>query len=131
MPVAYTLTGGWLLVSVGPGEALEKVLVTMGRPASSAWRRPDVQRALSRLPAGAVFVEYEDTTATLVMAMRSLAAVAAMADAETGEGSETSPPAAVPDASLFSRHVGPAVSGMYRTGNGLLMRLRLLPPVAP
>ena len=37
-------------------------------------------------------------------------------------------PEARPDAEIFSRYFGPAVSGVYRDNGGIYLKLRLLAP---
>lgn len=120
--VAYAIANDWFLLSLGGPEVLESMLVTMQREGESAWDRPEVKRALARLPAGAVAVQYQDLGATGHALFETLAAVAAMS-----EGEAMIDPSAIPDAEAVSRHISSMVSGTY-VEKGLLMgRIEVLP----
>lgn len=122
--MAYAVTDGWLLVSLGAPQTLEEVLVANSRPGASAWDRDDVKSSLAELPSGAAAIGFQDLSETALAFLRGFATEFQASMDESGVAVE---PAAVPDAEVLKRHLGPAVGGFYREADGLYYHLRLLP----
>jgi hypothetical protein len=124
--IAYTITDGQFMISVGSSATLEQVLLQMGNTNDSVWKRRDVRKALGRLPDGAAAVQYQDLASTGHLLFNAIAALAAM---ESG-GDDDPPfcdPSAVPDAGVVGRYLSSAVSGAWKDDRELLIRALVLP----
>jgi hypothetical protein len=124
--IAYTITDGQLVFSVGSPATFEQVLLQMGGNGDSVWKRRDVQQALGRLPDGAAAVQYQDLAATGHLVFNAIAAVGSMESDEDDDGPFCDP-SAVPDPDVVGRYLSSAVSGAWKDDRELLIRALVLP----
>ncbi len=125
LPLAYAITDGYLLISISNvgHQSLEAVLIAASRPGESAWQRADVRRALAALPAGAQSIQFQDAEAVLRVLIGMCSTLSEIDD----DGGGACDPAAAPDPAQLASHLGPLVSGWYKQGGDISLRMRVLP----
>lgn len=152
--VSYAVTDRYLLLGTGSAAPVEAALRNLAKPGRSVWDRPEVAEALKALPAGASALGANDLSAAVGAWFRELASLQDKIDAigisfgeeeeegaaEGGEepgGGEPDPferkptgrfcdPKAIPDAKAIGKMFGIGVDGVWRTGDGLFYRYRMV-----
>ena len=126
--LAYAITDGWLLVSVGSASPLEAVLQRMNKPdaTTSFWARADVRAALEPAPASAFSVQFAD----LPSLFSSLAALAVKAQAERDDDeAKLVDASAVPSTETFAKYLSHVMTLGERKADGIY--LKSTTPAAP
>jgi len=124
--IAYVITDGHLLISMGTPATLEKVLLKLGDTKNSVWKLPEVRRAVGRLPDGAAAIQYQDLRSIGDLAFHAIA-IADRLHAEDGEDFRICDPSAIPDAGMVGRYFAAGVSGVWKDDRSLLIRALVLP----
>lgn len=145
--IAYCLTDGYLLFSVGKQELLKKILSRMKDPSGpSLWDAPRTQELIALLPKGYFGVGVADGSSQLNMVIDGLTAVqgktagakkkaapkkgpgkgpkADSEDSSETEGADTwFDPAARPSKETFQKYFGTLVSGSYAHPDSIHIRV--------
>jgi hypothetical protein len=118
---SYAFTDSHLLLGLGSTAALEPVLARMDHPRGrSAWQLQSVRATFRRLPPGALALHHHDLATVAGTLFRGLELLG------RSGGVEICDPVALPGREVVERHLGAAVSGVYRDPGGLTLRLRML-----
>jgi len=122
-PFSWAVMGDHVVLGFAGAEALEAVLTSKARPQQSPWRTPRVKAALAQLPEGSSAVQYQDLAVTGSLLFGHLATACEMAANDQGAWCDV---ASLPSPDVVGRYLGPAVSGVYRTNDNLVVRVRIL-----
>ena len=125
--LAYAVTDGWFMISVGSAAPLEAVFQRMNKPdaATSFWARADVRGALEPLPAAAFSMQF----AELPSLLSSLCALAAKSQADRDEETPLVDASAVPSAEILAKYFSHSVTHGERKADG--MYFKTTTPAAP
>jgi len=124
--IAYTVTDGHLLVSIGSPTTLEKTLRGMGTKSGSVWKERKVKQALATLPTGATSIQYQDPADLGDLVFRGIA-MADGFDENEDESFEICDPDAMPDDGIFAAYFSSAINGIWKDDRKLVIRARILP----
>ena len=126
--MAYALTDGWLLLGLGSAEPVRQALAQIANPGRTFWESPQVRAGLAQLPPGAGLVGYADMATQFAGLLDGVLAAQGMAAEEGDDEDAMFDASARPDAELFARYFGAAVSGAYKNNRSLRFTVLLLPP---
>ena len=63
--ISYLFAKSYLMISIGKGETLRKILSNMERPGKSLWKEPRVKAAIGKVDSGYCAISYVDFGATI------------------------------------------------------------------
>ena len=124
--IAYVITDGHLMISVGSPATLEKVLLKLGTKGASVWKVASVRRALGQLPEGGAAVQYQDLISIGDLAFHAIA----LADGirtKDDEDFQFCDPSAIPDPGIVGKYLSSGVSGVWKNGRSIVIRTLVLP----
>ena len=124
--IAYAITEGHLLISMGTAATLEKVLLKLGDTKTSIWKLPEVRRAVGMLPEGASAVQYQDLRSIGDLVFHAIALADGL-HTDDGEDLRICDPSAIPDPGIMGRYFAAGVSGVWKDDRSLLVRALVLP----
>ncbi|MGY8687887.1 MAG: hypothetical protein ACKVHP_09150, partial [Verrucomicrobiales bacterium] len=120
MKISYLFGKGYMMLSVGKGEALRKVLSNMERPGKALWEEARVKNALAKFDAGYSEISYVDLASTLSNLGGALSGM--IPDGEAPVDWDHFPTLAE-----WKNLIGFVVSASYMEKNGFFGKAMLLP----